>query len=199
MRDGGPVGVHRPDPPIRVGTRAVVANIATFMPQFILIEKQSRPLALMHPAARSALWFASVTLSTLAHAADKPPATPPQADAALEIHSYGEPAADLRELLAPFLGGLSFAETRRLPTSSERYVASEFRSPEGDRVITLGGPNCLVVGYFAALEPLIPLHLTPADRAGRFAAQLKDFLEGLPAPRPRAHETRWSRESWCRR
>ena len=133
----------------------------------------------------------------VAAAVSRPPATPPKADAAVEIHSYGEPAADLRELLAPFLAERSFAETR-LPTASDGHVASEFRRPDGDRVFVLGGPNCLVVGYFATRSGAAAATRVVRERAARFIAQLKHFLEGLPAPRPRAGDTPWSSDAWCR-
>ena len=138
-----------------------------------------------------------IGLASLAVAADKAPATPPKADSTLEIRSYGEPAEDLSELLAPFLARLDFAEFRRFPTKSEKYVATELRHPDGDRVYILGGPNCLVVGYFSTRHPAYSLAVTPVDRAERFRAQLKTFLEGLPTPRPRGFDSYWSPNTWC--
>jgi len=138
-----------------------------------------------------------IAFVAVAAATSRPPATPPKADAAVEIHSYGEPAADLRELLAPFLAERSFAETR-LPTESAAHVASEFSRPDGDRVFVLGGPNCLLVGYFATRSGSAAAKRAAPERASRFIAQLKYFLEGLPAPRPRAGDTRWSTDVWCR-
>lgn len=138
-----------------------------------------------------------IAFVAVAAATSRPPATPPKADAAVEIHSYGEPAADLRELLAPFLAERSFAENR-LPTESDGHVASEFNRADGDRVFVLGGPNCLVVGYFATRSGAAAGKRPAPERASRFIAQLKHFLEGLPAPRPRARDARWSSDAWCR-
>jgi hypothetical protein len=128
---------------------------------------------------------------------EKPPATPQQADAALEIHSHGETGFNIRELLIPFLARLDFAEAKRYPVSSGRYAASEFKHANGDRVFVLGAPNCLLVGYFATRHPVSPPLLGPADRATRFSAELKDFLSTLPTPRPTASDTLWSWKTYC--
>jgi hypothetical protein len=138
-----------------------------------------------------------IAFVAVAAAASRPPATPPKADAAVEIHSYGEPAADLRELLTPFLGERNFAESRRASVP-DGQVASVFRRPDGDRVFVLGGPNCLVVGYFATRSGAAAATRSAPERAARFIVQLKHFLEGLPAPRPQAADTGWSRDAWCR-
>jgi len=116
----------------------------------------------------------------------------------VEIHSYGETAANLRELLIPFLAQLNFAEAPRSAQASPAYLASEFRRADGDRVFVLGGPNCLLVGYFSRRHPQSAPALSPGDRARRFAAQLKDFLASLPTTRPRSRDTLWSWKSWCR-
>jgi hypothetical protein len=142
---------------------------------------------------------AILTLIALASAADsaKPPPTPPQPDAAVEIRSYGEAPANLRELLIPFLARLDFGESKRYHFASDQHVASDFRRTDGDRVYMLGGSNCLVVGYFSTRHPATPAALSPSDRAHRFIAELKDFLEALPTTRPIAHDTLWSWKSWC--
>jgi hypothetical protein len=156
-----------------------------------------RPAA--SPVERMDYTAALMALLALVAAADsaKPRPTPPQADAAVEIRSYGEAPADLRELLIPFVARLDFAESKRYSFTAGQHLESEFRRPDGDRVYMLGGSNCLVVGYFSTRHPAIPPELSPSDRANRFIAQLKDFLASLPTTRPIAYDTLWSWKSWC--
>jgi hypothetical protein len=137
-----------------------------------------------------------IFLATAA-SAPKPPPTPPNPQAAIDITSYGEPADELRELLKPFLGERSFAEARQFDIAKPGYVASEFRRPDGDTVYTLGGPNCLMVGYFGVQRANPPQALEPRERAERFMRQLRRFLDSLPAPRPVARDSRWSWSGWC--
>jgi len=151
------------------------------------------------PLERMAYLVALVAAFAVGSAADspKPPAVPPQADAALEIHSYGETAQNLRELFLPLLARLDFSEVRRYSFESQQRVESGFKRADGDRVFILGSSNCLVIGYFSTRHPAVPPLLGPADRANHFIAEVKDFIGTLPTTRPRAHDTLWSWKSWC--
>jgi hypothetical protein len=134
-------------------------------------------------------WYVSLLVAVAASSAAAPPSRPPpRVELIFEIRSYGEQPRDIVALLVPFLAKLRFSRAQRPSSMKIPDGAEAFGRLDGDFVITSGRFNCILIAYYSGYPGLGPDGAVPKDRAGAFAANLLDFLDGLPTPRPQPRQ-----------
>ena len=119
----------------------------------------------------------------------------PHQEGRIEIRSYGERSRDLLALLIPFFAKSDFSQVTLIPVDRDTEGAGIFSASNGDYVATAGRYNCLIVAYSSTVIGVGTDGITPTERFHRFRLKVRDFLAGLPAPRPVPRDVEWGKKS----
>jgi hypothetical protein len=119
----------------------------------------------------------------------------PHQEGRIEIRSYGEQSRDLLALMVPFFAKIEFSQITTIPVDRDKEGAGIFAAPNGDYVATAGRYNCLIVVYSSTVKGVGKDGIAPTERFNKFRSTVRDFLAGLPAPRPVPRDVEWGKKS----
>ena len=105
-------------------------------------------------------------------------------DASLYIYSATDPGPILLELLISPLAFLDFSTMSPVRRFSDGHISRSFKRANGDTVLAMAGRRCLRLDFAATRRPAEAPALGPVDRTKQFEAFLRNYIAGLPNPRP---------------
>jgi hypothetical protein len=152
-------------------------------------------LSLGRMNAVAAIPWLLVSAAALAAQPAAVPAHARAADSRFELRSDADESRDLIELLVPFFAKYQFGEALPRGRTEAGLTRAIFRSsfaPNGPPAPALasvtGKSNCVVIDYSLLRPAFGPNPLTRGEEVTLFRTRLREFILGLPTPRPTIRE-----------